>query len=142
MKSHKWFGVVMGFFVTLLVSPQLVRGEDQALKKRKLEAVEKFMVANRESDGDYTTVSLRDWQRKVGIPQISGEELIRKVLAVFDEYYKNLEILDYLVVYTNKPGPSGGIEYDFLIIRHETKPIKTYRFAKRKTDGDETVQVE
>jgi hypothetical protein len=142
MKSHKWFGVVMGFVVTLLVSPQLAHGEDQALKKRKLEAVEKFMVANRESDGDYTTVSLRDWQRKVGIPQISGEELIRKVLAVFDEYYKNLEILDYLVVYTNKPGPSGGIEYDFLIIRHETKPIKTYRFAKRKTDGGETVQVE
>lgn len=142
MKTYAWFGVLVVFALVLFVIPQMAIGEDSALKKRKLEAVEKFMVSNRESDGDYTTVSLRDWQKKVGIPQISGEELIRKVLAVFDEYYKNLEILDYLVVYTNKPGPSGGIEYDFLIIRHETKPIKTYRFAKKKTDGGEEVRME
>lgn len=120
--------VVHVLFASIVFS----RAEDPTLEKRKNEAVLKFVIANRESDGNYTTISLRDWQRKVGIPQISNEELIRKVLATFDGYYKNLEIVDHLVIYNNKSGPSGGIEYDFLIIQHETKPTKTYRFATRR----------
>jgi len=103
--------------------------ENNLLEKIKNEALEKFVVSSRKSDGDYSTISIRNWRNEPGIPLMSTEDMIRKVLSIFEEHYKNLKITNYLVVYSSKPG--GGIESDFLLIHHELKPQKVYKFGTK-----------
>jgi hypothetical protein len=61
--------------------------------------------------------------------------MVRKVLNAFEEHYKNLQVVSYSIVYINKSGPSGGLEYDFLLIHHELKPKKVYKFGTKEAEG-------
>lgn len=108
--------------------------ENNLLEKKKAEAFEKFVASSRKSDGDYSTISLKNWRRDLDEPVSSAEDMIRKVLNTFELHYKNLKVLDYLVTYSSKP--TGGIDYDFLIIHHELKPQKVYRFGTKETAKD------
>ena len=125
-----WLAVVL-----VIISVINIRAEDVQLEKRQNKAIENFVISSRKSDGDYSTISLKNWRNELGIPFLSTEDMIRRVLSTFEAHYKNLNITYYQVVYANKPGPSGGIDCDFLIIRHETVPEKTYRFAARAADN-------
>lgn len=124
-KSVLWFSLVVVFLGSAFVA----YGEDKQLEKRRKAAVEGLVKSNRKSDGDYSTISLKNCRDEIGPPFLSNEDIIRRVLDTFDTYYKNLEVIDYLIVYTNKPGPNGGIECDFLIIHHKTIPERNNRFA-------------
>ncbi len=123
-------------FVVLAVifSVLNLQAEDRELEKRQNDAIEKFMIHNRQSDGNYSTISLKNWKNEIGIPFLTFEEALRKLLNLFEEHYKNLNVLNVTVIYTNKTGPGGGIEPDFILIQHETKPKKVYRFETRKEE--------
>lgn len=126
---------IVSWSVMLILSSALatvVRAEDKQLEKRRALALENFVKSSRKSDGDYSTISLKNCRDELGIPFLTNEDMVRKVLDTFDTYYKNLEVVDYLIVYANKPGPSAGIECDFLIIHHQTKPEKVHRFATKE----------
>lgn len=126
---------LLGRLVWILVLPALtltIEAGDTLPEKKRTEAIENFVVSNRKSDGNFSTISLKNWQNELGIPFFSTEDLIRGVLNTFEEHYKNLKIVYYLIIYANKPGPTGGIVCDFLVIHHETLPEKTYRFAARQ----------
>lgn len=105
------------------------QAENDLQEKRLKENLEKFITGSRKSDGNFSTISLRSWRNELAMPPLSTEDMIRKVLDAFENHYKNLKVQSYSVVYTSRP--NGGIECDFLIIRHQTEAAKTYRFATK-----------
>jgi hypothetical protein len=120
---------IIGLLLFCIVCSSSIAAENQTQEKKLTEVVEKFVVRNRKSDGDYTTISLRGWRSEMSMPALSNEDMIRKVLATFEDHYKNLRIVDYTLVYLGKT--NGGLDYDFIIIHHQTEPVKTYRFATK-----------
>ncbi len=123
---------IIGIFC--LICEIAVQAEDKELEKRQNLAIEKFMISTRESEGDFSTISLKNWKSDIGVPFLSLDTVLRKILALFEDHYKNLEVVNFQVIYYTKPGPSSNSEPDFLIIHHRTKPKKTYRFETNK-DG-------
>jgi hypothetical protein len=121
--------IVLGV-LTIIVTVQ-IKAEDKELEKRQAKAIEQFVVSSRKSDGNYSSFSLKNWKVEIGINFLTTEDMVRRVLNAFEEHYKNLDIKSYLVTYTNKVGPGGGIELDFLIIHHETKAKKVYKFGTK-----------
>ncbi len=109
-----------------------LNAEDKELEKRQMKAIEQFVISGRKSDGNFTTISLKNWKSEIGIPMLSTEDMVRKVLYIFLDHYTNLEIKNFTLVYTNKTGPSGGVELDFILIHHETKPKKIYKFGTKE----------
>lgn len=103
--------------------------ENNLQEKRLKEAMEKFVDSTRKSERDYTTISLQGWRNQLGMPPLTTEDMVRKVLTTFDRLYSHLQILDWQMVYCGKPG--GGIECDFLVIRHETRKKAVDRFSKK-----------
>lgn len=128
MKANKLVGILS----VMMISQFLSQAEDKELEKRQAKAIEQFVISTRKNDGDFTTISLKNWKNEIGVPFLSFEEMIRKVLNTFREHYKNLELKSYSIIYTNKAGPSGGLEPDFLLIYHETKAKKVYRFGTKE----------
>lgn len=124
--------VILGILLGLMAAP--VQAEDKELEKRQNNAIEKFMISARESEGDFSTISLRNWKSDIGVPFLTLDTLLRKMLSLFEEHYKNLDIVSFQIIYYTKPGPSSNSEPDFLIIHHRTKPKKTYRFETNKDE--------
>jgi len=122
------FAFLFTFTISLIWST-VSHGENKLLDKKSAESFEKFVTSSRKTDGDYSTISLANWRRDLNTPPISTEDMIRKVLNTFEIHYKNLKIVDYQIVYDEKPGK--GLVCDFLIIHHETKPARTYKFATK-----------
>ncbi len=122
---------ILAYCLFALLIP-LTQAEESDLDKKHREIVEKYMIHNRSSDGDFSTISLRNWKAETNIPFLTSEDMIRKVLAAFANHYKNLNILSFSIIYSNKGGVNAGIELDFILIHHETKPTKTYRFGTNK----------
>ncbi len=126
--KYVWFIICSIFFANTILA------EDRELEKRQDAAIEKFMISARESEGDFSTISLRNWKNDVGIPFLTLDKLIRKMLFQFEFHYRNLEIVSFQIVYGTKPGINTGFEPDFIIIHHRTKPKKTYRFETNKEE--------
>lgn len=120
--------------LAMIFSTLAIYAEDRELEKRQNESIEKFIVANRKSDGNFTTIPLKNWQNKIGIPFLSAEDLIRKILNNFELHYKSYKILNYQVVACNKLGLNGGTELDFIIIQHESRTKRTYRLENKDPD--------
>lgn len=116
--------------IVFLMVANIGWGQNKLLDKKTAESFERYVASSRKSDGDYSTISLANWRRDLDAPPMSGEDMVRKILCTFEAHYKNLKIIDYLIVYDDKPGK--GLVYDFIIIRHETKPARTYQFATKQ----------
>ena len=124
--KNVWLVLVIGI---LCLQTQ---AEDKELEKRQNIAIEKFMISARESEGDFSTISLKNWKSDIGVPFLTLDTVLRKMLTLFEDHYKNLEVISFQVIYTQKVGVNAGIEPDFIIIHHHTKPKKTYRFETNK----------
>jgi len=122
----KKLGLLMIVFITV---SNVSLGQNKLFDKKTAESFERFVASSRKSDGDYSTISLANWRRDLDVPPMSGEDMVRKILYTFEMHYKNLKIIDYLIVYDDKPGK--GLVYDYIIIHHETKPTRTYQFATK-----------
>jgi hypothetical protein len=120
------YQIVLVITLLFFLFPSSLFATDKALEKRRSVAIKKFVAASRKSTGNYSTISLRNWRREIGLPTMSTEEMIRRVLDTFESQYRNLKVIDYRVVYIERPGPTKGIECDFLLIHHEIRRKRVY----------------
>ena len=115
--------------IVILMIALTVTASDSLVEKKQNEAIDKLIEEVSKTDGNYSSISLKNWQKDSFMSFLSSEDMIRKVLNAFETAHRKLKVLDYLIVYSNKP--NGGQEYDFLLIHHEPKPETYYRKVER-----------
>jgi hypothetical protein len=130
MYTHKALLATIMVVINIFIAPNLSAKNDEVEKKLDnadlLKSLEQFVLLSSETDGNFTTLSFRNWKTEIGRTLPWGpDELLRKMSDAFDRKNPKLQIIFITPLYTSKS--SGGLECYAIFIYHQPRNAQSMR---------------